>query len=331
MTPENPLLTKARDYLLLDASQLEQLAETLTPAVGESVEQISRRVRAGGKLILTGIGKSFHIASKVASTFTSTGTPSVVLHPAEAPHGDLGILQDGDTVLLLSYSGESKEVIQLIPFLKRADVTLISITGSEDNTLARTVDISLQAPIEREACPFNLAPTTSALLTLALCDTLAMLVQDELGFTKEHYSRLHPGGAIGDSLTLTVHDIMRTGDRLPCCSAEGTVHDAVLAMTRCKAGAVGILHPDETLAGIFTDGDLRRALTQTTSPMHTPLREVMTPSPITLTPSASAAEALSLFEQHMIDDLLVIDEHHHLVGMVDLQDIPKLKVFKENS
>ncbi len=330
MTPAPPLLTKAREYLMLDASQLEQLAESLTPAVGESVHQICSRVRAGGKLVLTGIGKSYHIASKVASTFTSTGTPAVVLHPAEAPHGDLGILQDGDTVLLLSYSGESREVLQLIPFLKRADVTLICITGTPDNSLARAADIALLAPIEREACPFNLAPTTSALLTLALCDTLAMLVQEELGFTMEHYRQLHPGGAIGDSLTLTVHDIMRTGDRLPSCEIGSTVHDAVLVMTRCKAGAVGILNPDRSLAGIFTDGDLRRALTKTTSPMDTALLDVMTSSPITLMPTASATEALALFEQHMIDDLLVVDDENRLVGIVDLQDIPKLKVFKES-
>lgn len=330
MTPAPHLFEKAQEYLRLDASQLEQLADTLSPTLPDCVEVIRKRTLAGGKLILSGIGKSFHIASKVASTFTSTGTPAVVLHPAEAPHGDLGILQDGDTVLLLSYSGESKEVIQLMPFLRRAEVTVIAITGSSDNTLARTADLSLPAPIEREACPFNLAPTTSALVTMALCDTLAMLVQEEKGFTKERYRQLHPGGAIGDSLTLTVHDIMRADERLPSCPVAGTVHDAVLAMTRCKAGAVGVLDAENRLAGIFTDGDLRRALTQSSSPMETPIQEVMTASPVTLSPKASATEALALFEKYSIDDLLVIDEHHQLVGIVDLQDIPKLKVFKES-
>jgi arabinose-5-phosphate isomerase len=220
-------------------------------------------------------------------------------------------------------------VVQLIPFLRRADVRLISITGTRSNRLADAVDLALTAPIEREACPFNLAPTTSALVTLALCDTLAMLVQEEMGFTREQYRRLHPGGAIGDSLTLIVHDIMRTGDRLPVCAADGTVNDAVLAMTRCKAGAVGAVEPDGILAGIFTDGDLRRILTRTPAPAETPLREVMSPRPVTIRPEAPVTEAVKLFEQHRIDDLLVVDAENRLQGLVDLQDLPKLKVFKD--
>jgi arabinose-5-phosphate isomerase len=254
----------------------------------------------------------------------------VRLHPSEAPHGDLGILNDGDVVLLLSYSGESREVVQLVPLLRRAKVHLISVTGSSQNRLAQLADLNISVRIEKEACPFNLAPTTSALVTLAVCDTLAMLVHEELGFTREAYSRLHPGGAIGDSLSLRVRDIMRGGDRLPHCRESDTLQEAVLVMTRCKSGAVGVLNGREQLTGIYTDGDLRRTLTQSMDLTTTPLKDQMTADPVSIHPDAEASEALKLFSRHNIDDLLVVDGDRKLVGMVDLQDIPKLKLFQED-
>jgi arabinose-5-phosphate isomerase len=330
MNSSELLLEKARAYLRLDAAQLDRMADQLDPALAAAVPVICTTIQNGGKLLLSGIGKSYHIACKAAATFTSTGSTAVPLHPAEAPHGDLGMLRDGDAVLLLSYSGESRELVHLVPFLRRGDVKLISITGSTSNSLARQADIAICAPIEREACPFNLAPTTSALVTLAVCDVLAMLVQEELGFTRETYKKFHPGGSIGESLSLTVQDIMRSGERLPSCHLGQTVQDAVLVMTKCKAGAVGVLDADEKLVGVFTDGDLRRILTESLTPASVSLESAMTRSPIAISPDAPATEALKIFEQHNIDDLLVVTTEGSLVGIVDLQDIPKLKIFKDD-
>lgn len=320
------LLDRARAYLQTDIEQLTRIADTLDPALADAVPLLADCIRRGNKLVLAGIGKSYHVGAKAAATFTSTGSPAVLLHPAEAPHGDLGILRDGDVALLLSYSGETREVVHLVPFIRRANVPIIAITGSADNQLARLADLPLCVNIQREACPFNMAPTTSALVTLAVCDTLAMLVQEELGFTREAYGRLHPAGAIGDSLHLRVSDIMRTGDRLPLCRTADTVRDAVLAMTRAKSGAVGVLHPDGRLAGIYTDGDLRRTLTLHNDLDACTLADCMTPHPVTIPPDADIQDALSLFSRKNIDDLLVVDSNGIPVGMVDLQDLPKLKL-----
>lgn len=330
MSDPSSILAKARQYLETDIRQLTRVTGDLDPAIADAVPVLCDAVRSGRKLIFTGMGKSYHIAAKCAATFTSTGSPSVLLHPAEAPHGDLGILNDGDAVVLLSYSGESREVVQLVPLLRRANVRLIAVTGSGDNRLARLADLNISVRIEKEACPFNLAPTTSALVTLAVCDTLAMLVHEELGFTREAYARLHPGGAIGDSLRMRVRDIMRGGDRLPCCRESDTLREAVLVMTRCKSGAVGVLNEQDLLSGIYTDGDLRRTLTQSVDLNQTPLKGHMTADPVSIHPDAEASEALKLFSRHNIDDLLVVDENRKLVGMVDLQDIPKLKLFQDD-
>jgi arabinose-5-phosphate isomerase len=322
-----PILDQARAYLRIDVDQLARVADQLEPSFAEAVQTLSGRFAAGGKLVCGGIGKSYHIAAKVAATFTSTGSPAVLLHPAEAPHGDLGILRNGDCVLLLSYSGETKEVVQLVPLLRRLDVRIISITGSKENRLARLADHALCVNIEREACPFNLAPTTSALVTLAVCDTLAMLTQARLGFTREEYRLLHPAGAIGESLQLKVSDIMRTGDRLPVCHPTDSVREAVLAMTRHKAGAVAVVDAQSRLLGVYTDGDLRRSLSRTDDLGKALLVDHMTAKPITLSSSSKATDALTLFSRHNIDDLLVVDGDNRLVGLVDLQDIPKLKFF----
>ena len=322
---------RARAYLRTDIEQLTRVADELDPAFEAVVHLLTGTLRAKGKLVLAGIGKSYHLAAKAAATFTSTGSPAVLLHPAEASHGDLGILRDGDAAILLSYSGESREVVNLVPFIRRANVRIIAITGSPESRLARLADHSIRVNIEREACPFNLAPTTSSLVTLAVCDTLAMIVQEELGFTREAYGRLHPGGAIGDNLSLRVSDIMREGERLPHCREHDSVQAAVLVMTRCKSGAVGILDAQGNVTGIYTDGDLRRTLTQSVD-LHTALlSEHMTRNPISISPDAHAADALKIFSRHNIDDLLVITPERKLVGMVDLQDIPKLKFFQEES
>lgn len=328
MNEHDSLLEKARAYLQTDIDQLTRVTAELDPGLSKAVTLICQTVSSGRKLIFTGMGKSYHIAAKCAATFTSTGSPAVLLHPAEAPHGDLGIVNEGDLLILLSYSGESRELVQLIPLLRRTNVKLISITGSVKNQVARMVDLNLCVSIVKEACPFNLAPTTSTLVTLAVCDTLAMLVHEELGFTREAYQKLHPGGAIGESLTLKVRDIMRGGDRLPGCHTRESLQDAVLKMTQCKAGAVGVLNEQDELVGIYTDGDLRRSLAEEKDLNRSLLGEVMTRDPVTISPDADAAEALNLFSNHSIDDLLVVDANRKLVGTIDLQDIPKLKFFQ---
>jgi arabinose-5-phosphate isomerase len=327
MQSNDSLLTKAREYLQTDIDQLSRVQRELDPHLVSAVPLIAQAIQLGKKLIFTGIGKSYHVGAKCAATFTSTGSPAVLLHPAEAPHGDLGIVNEDDVVILLSYSGESKELVQLIPLLRRIEVKLISITGSSDNQVARMSDLNICVNIEKEACPFNLAPTTSALVTLAVCDVLAMLGHEELGFTRESYQKLHPGGAIGDSLNLSVKDIMRGEDRVPKCRENESLQQAVLVMTRCKAGAVGVLNEKDQLVGIYTDGDLRRSLSEGKDLTQCTLASSMTKDPITISPKDSAQKALQIFSKHNIDDLLVVDEQQKLVGTIDLQDIPKLKFF----
>ncbi|WFB34850.1 KpsF/GutQ family sugar-phosphate isomerase [Kiritimatiellota bacterium B12222] len=331
MNSTHPLLSKAQAYLQTDIDQLIGVKNELDPHLVEALPLLCASLDAGHKLVFTGMGKSYHIGAKCAATFTSTGSPAVLMHPAEAPHGDLGIVNDGDVVLLLSYSGESRELVQLIPLLRRLNVKLISITGSSDNQVAQMSDLNLCVRIQKEACPFNLAPTASALVTLAVCDALAMLLHEERGFTLEAYQKLHPGGAIGESLSLTVRDIMRGEERLPKCNQNESLQQAVLTMTRCKAGAVGVLDEHEKLIGIYTDGDLRRSLAENKDLNSCYLHEAMSLNPITISPDAHASVALDLFSSHNIDDLLVIDEHGFLIGSIDLQDMPKLKFFQSKA
>jgi arabinose-5-phosphate isomerase len=248
------------------------------------------------------------------------------MHPIEAMHGDFGILGDRDILLAMSYSGASDELIALLQPVKRKGVRIIALTGELDSPLAQHSDIVVSVKVDKEACPFNMAPTASTTATLALGDALAMVLLEARGFRIEDYAKLHPGGAIGRTLLLRVEDVMRTGNRCATVRTGKPVREALIAMTGAKSGCVAIVQEDDTLAGIMTDGDLRRHLIATPNLVDLPVENVMTPNPITLTREMLAMEILNIYEKHNIDDLIVVDDHNRVVGAVDIQDMPRLKI-----
>ena len=303
-------------------SLCSKLDENFITAVSWCIESLSRH----GKLVLTGIGKSGNVCHKVAATLTSTGSVAVVMDGVNALHGDLGIINDGDVVFIFSYSGESSELVNLMPALKRFSVKIVAVTGSSDSFLAKHSDLVLSVKIPREACPFNLAPTSSSTAMMVMGDALAMTILRARGFTREDYAKFHPSGAIGRSLLLRVKEIMRTGNRHPIVKEDCTVKEGILEMTEAKAGSLTIVDSQGKLLGIFVDGDLRRYMTRDENILNRSLGEVMTRNPITINDNALAAEALKIFNEHNIDDLVVIDSQGKPVGLVDAQDLPKMKL-----
>jgi arabinose-5-phosphate isomerase len=319
-------LERAREVLDIEMAGIEKVKNEMGASFVEAVDAILATVDNGGKVVVTGVGKNLHIGHKMAATFTSTGTPAVVMHPIEAMHGDFGILGDRDILLAMSYSGASDELIALLQPVKRKGVKIIAMTGEADSPLAEHSDIILSVKVDQEACPFNMAPTTSTTATLALGDAMAMVMLSARGFEINDYAKLHPGGAIGRTLLLRVEDVMRTGDRFATVSVGHKVREALIAMTGAKAGCVAVVNDDNTLAGIMTDGDLRRHLIETPNLVELPIEDVMTAHPITLTREMLALEILNIYEKHNIDDLIVVDSDNRVIGAVDIQDMPKLKI-----
>lgn len=319
-------LKRARDVLDIERSGIEKVRDQLDGGFIAAAEAILETLRQCGKVVVAGVGKNWHIGNKLAATLTSTGTPAVALHPIEAMHGDFGIVCRNDILIAMSYSGASNELIDLLQPVKRMGVKIIAFTAEPDSPLGRHADILVSVRVDREACPFNMAPTASTTATLALGDALAMVLLEARGFQIEDYAKLHPGGAIGRTLLLRVSDVMRTGDRCASVRTGQPVREALLAMTGAKAGCVAVIREDGTLAGILTDGDLRRHLIATPDLVELPIERIMTRDPITLTPDMLAVEILNIYEKHNIDDLIVVDGDHRVIGAVDIQDLPKLKI-----
>ena len=274
-----------------------------------------------GRVVVTGMGKSGHVAGKIAATLASTGTPAFYVHPGEAGHGDLGMITDGDVVLALSNSGETDEINQLLPLIKRRAVGLVSITGNPGSTLARAATVNLDVTVEREACPLGLAPTASTTASLAMGDALAVALLDARGFTAEDFARSHPGGRLGRRLLLHVADLMHTGEAIPRVAPGTPLADALIEMTRKGLGMTAIVDADGRVLGIFTDGDLRRALDVAVDVHRTPIEAVMTAAPRLVAESQLAAEAVALMEQHRINALLVIDADERLIGALNMHDL----------
>jgi arabinose-5-phosphate isomerase len=319
-------LDRAREVFEIEIDGLRAVRDQLDERFARAVAWMTTALAARGKLIVAGIGKSGHIGRKIAATLTSTGSTCVVLDSVDALHGDLGIVSDGDFVLLLSYSGESEEMLNLVPALKRYAVQLVALTGNPGSSLARLCDLALSVRVPREACPFNLAPTTSTTAMLALGDALAMTLLEARGFKKEDFARRHPSGAIGRALLLKLRDIMRTGVRNPVATRDLSVREALLIMTRAKAGSVSVVDADGRLIGVFTDGDLRRHMASDEAVLDRPLDAVMTPDPVCIGEDALAVEALRIFNERSIDDLIVVNGNREPVGLVDSQDLPRLKL-----
>jgi arabinose-5-phosphate isomerase len=282
---------------------------------------------ASGRVVVSGLGKSGHIGAKIAATLASTGTPAFFLHAAEASHGDVGMVAPGDVLLALSYSGETSELLALLPYLRRLQVPVVAFTGHPASTLAREAAVHLDISVEEEACPLNLAPTASTTALLAMGDALATALLEARGFTSEDFARAHPGGALGRRLLLRVGDVMRRGDELPRVDASVTIEEGLVEMGRKGLGLAAITDADGTLRGVFTDGDLRRALDRGLALRDTTMAEAMTPMPRVVRPEQLAADAVNSMQEHRVTALLVVDAQARLVGALNIHDLLLAGVF----
>jgi len=316
-------LELARRVLEIEADAVRALIER----TGESfVAAINLILASRGRVVVSGIGKSGHVARKIASTLASTGTPAYFVHAAEASHGDLGMVRPEDIFICISYSGESAELLDIVPLVKRQGAKLIALTGEADSTLAREADVHLDARVAQEACPLNLAPTASTTAALALGDALAVVLLDARGFSETDFARSHPGGALGRRLLTHVSDVMRRGDEVPVVSLEATLPEAILEITRKGLGMTAILDNAGKVTGIFTDGDLRRTVEKIPDLKAARIIDVMSKSPRLIRPQALAVEAVELMERHKINQLLVADDQGALVGALNMHDLFRAKV-----
>ncbi|NOS98116.1 MAG: KpsF/GutQ family sugar-phosphate isomerase [Methylotenera sp.] len=323
ITPKQPTLQLARDILLLEASEIDALAHRLDDNFSQAVALI---LQCKGRVVVSGMGKSGHIGGKIASTLASTGTPAFFMHPAEASHGDLGMITAGDIVIALSNSGESDEILAIVTPLKRLGASIIAITGNDASTLAKAADIHLSASVTKEACPLGLAPTSSTTVALALGDALALCVLDQRDFTAEDFARSHPGGSLGRRLLIHVNDLMRTGDNIPQVSANASLSQALLEMTRKGLGLTAIVDTANKPIGIFTDGDLRRAFEQNVNVATSSIVDVMHANPLTIHQAKLAIEAVEIMEQRKVNALLVTNDAGILVGALNMHDLLLAKV-----
>jgi arabinose-5-phosphate isomerase len=319
-------LSQARKVFDIELAALKAVRAQLDGAFTCSVELVVETLRRRGKVVVLGIGKSGNVGQKISATLTSTGSTSVVLNSVDALHGDLGVINDGDLILALSYSGESEELLNLLPALKRFVVKIIAMTGAPKSSLGRRSDLVLKVRVPEEACPFNLAPTASTTAMLVMGDALAMAVLRARGFKEQDFARFHPSGAIGRAMLSRVANIMRTGPRNAVAHEAMTVEKALLVMTKAKSGSLSVVNGRGKLVGVFTDGDFRRHIAADKNLLARQLRHVMTRRPIRIHETALAVEALKAFDEHNIDDLIVVNVRQEPVGLVDSQDLPKFKL-----
>lgn len=325
--PPDTLVDLARQALDIEARALHDLRNRLGGEAGQAFARAVQVVLAcRGRLAVMGMGKSGHVGRKIAATLASTGTPALFVHPAEAHHGDLGMVQPGDVVLAISNSGESEELTALLPVLKRQGVTLIAMTGKPQSSLARHADIVLDSAVSQEACPLNLAPTASTTTQMALGDALAVVLLDARGFKAEDFARSHPGGALGRKLLTHLRDVMRSGEAVPRVPADAGFGAVMSEMSAKGLGATAVVDPTGLLLGVFTDGDLRRKIEAGLDLRSLTARELMTPAPRTIRDDVLAAEAVALMEAHRINTLLVTDDRGQLVGAVNTNDLMRAKV-----
>ena len=304
----------------MEADAVSALSSTLGPPFAAACRHI---LGTTGRVVVTGMGKSGHIAGKIAATLASTGTPAFFVHPGEASHGDMGMITASDCVIALSNSGNTHEILTLLPLIKRLGIPLISMTGSDASELAQAADVHLLASVETEACPLNLAPTSSTTAALVMGDALAIAILEARGFTAEEFAFSHPGGALGKRLLLRVADVMVSGGDIPTVTPTAALADAIVEMTQKGLGMTTIASDDRQLLGIFTDGDLRRAVENGTDLRATPLTEAMTADPRTIHQELLAAEAMALMERHQISALVVVDDQNTILGIVTLLTLLK--------
>ncbi len=317
---------KARRVIQLEIDELQRLHARIDDCFAQAIDLLLACLRSRGKLIVCGVGKSGSIGRKLAATLNSTGATTVLLDVGDALHGDLGVIDPGDLAILLSYSGETSELLNLLPHLKRFSIPVVAITGGLQSTLAKNADVVLDVHVTQEACPLNLAPTSSTTTMLVLCDALAMALLEARGFQAEDFAKLHPGGTLGRALLTRVSDVMRQGDQLATISPETTVREGLQAMTKARSGAAVVTNADGTLAGVFTHGDFVRAFQKDIAISEKSVREFMTPRPVSIQAGKLAAEVLATLQNSRVDDVVVVDEAGKPVGMVDTQDLTRLRL-----
>jgi arabinose-5-phosphate isomerase len=317
------VIAMAREVLEIEARAISDLITTLDARFERAVQLL---LNCESRVVVSGIGKSGHIARKIASTMASTGTPAFFVHPAEASHGDLGMVTRDDVFVALSNSGESAELLAIVPLIKRQGAQLIALTGNPDSSLARESDVHLYAGARKEACPLNLAPTASTTAALALGDALAVALMEAKGFTRDEFARSHPGGTLGRKLLTHVRDVMQAGEEAPSVHHSAMLMEAVREISRGRLGMTAILDDDRHVVGIFTDGDLRRTLEKGRDLRNTPIIDVMTSGPWVIGPGKLAAEAVEIMERNKINQLLVVDQDRRLIGALNMHDLFRAKV-----
>ena len=322
-TSTEHLLALARQVLDIEADALRVLSTRLDAGFAEAVQLI---LACRGRVVVTGMGKSGHVGGKIAATLASTGTPAFFMHPGEASHGDLGMIAHDDVVLALSNSGESNEIVSIVPLIKRRGARLIAMTGNPASTMAREADVHLNAAVDEEACPLNLAPTASTTAALALGDALAVALLDARGFSADDFARTHPGGSLGRRLLIHVRDVMHAGDALPQIGHDATLKAALFEMTKKGLGMTAVVDPAGKVAGLFTDGDLRRALEHTLDLQQAKIADLMTRNPKTIRADELAVAAVEKMDTLKINGLLVVDADNTLVGALNMHDLLKAGV-----
>lgn len=316
------LLQSAKEVILTEAKAVTQLANKLDQSFVDACQLIQN---CTGKVVLIGMGKSGHIGNKIAATFASTGTPAFSVHPGEAGHGDLGMITEGDVVICISYSGESDEIMNLVPVIQRLDVPIIGMTGNANSSIGGVCSVHLDVSVEKEACPHNLAPTSSTTVALAMGDALAVSILTNKGFSPDDFARSHPSGALGRRLLTFVHNIMKTGDDIPIVSADTKLLDALLVMSQKALGMV-LITDNNHLEGIFTDGDLRRVLETHSDIQNLRIKEVMVPNCKTILADKPAMAAVQIMDEFNLNSLPVVDENNQVVGAINTHTLMQAKI-----
>jgi len=316
----------ARETLQIEADAILALKDRITADDGSFAQAVGLLLGCSGRVVVSGMGKSGHIARKISATLASTGTPSLFVHPAEAAHGDLGMVTENDAFIAISNSGETAELLAIVPIIKRMGAKLVAITGNDASSLALLSNVHLNAAVAKEACPLNLAPTASTTATLALGDALAVALLDARGFREEDFARSHPGGALGRRLLTHVRDVMRSGDAVPKVGPEVSLNAALLEISHKGMAMTAVVDPQGRPIGVFTDGDLRRLIEQVQDFSKVVIADVMHPGPRSIGPDQLAVEAVEMMEQHRINQLLVTDSDGILVGALHIHDLTRAKV-----
>jgi arabinose-5-phosphate isomerase len=316
----------ARETLQIEADAILALKNRITSDDGSFAQAVGLLLGCSGRVVVSGMGKSGHIARKISATLASTGTPSLFVHPAEAAHGDLGMVTENDAFIAISNSGETAELLAIVPIIKRMGAKLVAMTGNDASSLALLSNVHLNAAVVKEACPLNLAPTASTTATLALGDALAVALLDARGFREEDFARSHPGGALGRRLLTHVRDVMRSGDAVPRVAPEVSLNAALLEISHKGMAMTAVVDPQGRPIGVFTDGDLRRLIEQAQDFSKVVIADVMHPGPRSIGPDQLAVEAVEMMEQHRINQLLVTDSDGILVGALHIHDLTRAKV-----